>query len=431
MSTLTTCNDTASRPTTAQVGEILFQKDLNEMIVCNGAGPPPTWASYNVEGAFPWPERSRGLWSVGSGNDGALGNGLDMNSVPPYGLTSPYNVAASGVYTEIAAGWNCNLLLKSNGSLWCFGKGSAGQFGDGANGNRLTPYASLVTSGVSKIAVGWTHTMIIKSDTSGMDGNPNSLWVTGDNGAAQLGIGNQTYQNTFVEATHYNASSHAVLEIAAGVDHSMFIKSDGSVWGMGANSEGQQGVGNTQGGGTWGKWPRAATGAGTSNVVKISAGDEHTHFVKSDGSLWGMGSNFNGCLGDGSGSGQVNPVQILASGVAQVSAGHTHTVIIKTDGSLWAMGKNLYGQLGDGTTTDRTTPVQIDTSVAQVSAGDSHTLYIKTDGSLWGMGGNWNGQLGLGDLDKRISPTELIGAGSLSNVTRIAAGRNHSILLEV
>ena len=36
-----------------------------------------------------------------------------------------------------------------------------------------------------------------------------------------------------------------------------------------------------------------------------------------------------------------------------------HSLFIKSDGSLWAMGNNNYGQLGDGTTTQRSSPVQI------------------------------------------------------------------------
>ena len=49
------------------------------------------------------------------------------------------------------------------------------------------------------------------------------------------------------------------------------------------------------------------------------------------------------------------------SDVQDISAGDEHSLILKTDGTLWACGNNEYGQLGDGTTTTRDTlvPVQI------------------------------------------------------------------------
>ena len=45
--------------------------------------------------------------------------------------------------------------------------------------------------------------------------------------------------------------------------------------------------------------------------------------------------------------------------VAAVAAGRNHSLHIAGDGTLWAMGCNEWGQLGDGTITDRLAPVQI------------------------------------------------------------------------
>ena len=85
--------------------------------------------------------------------------------------------------------------------------------------------------------------------------------------------------------------------------------------------------------------------------VKIAAGANHTLAIKSDGSLWAWGSNNNGQLGIGTidNYAQPTPTLIIASGVSDVEAGEFHTVALKTDGSLWAGGYNAYGQLGDGT----------------------------------------------------------------------------------
>ena len=45
--------------------------------------------------------------------------------------------------------------------------------------------------------------------------------------------------------------------------------------------------------------------------------------------------------------------------IVGVSAFGNHTVFLKNDGTVWTVGKNYYGQLGDGTTTDRSNPVQV------------------------------------------------------------------------
>jgi hypothetical protein len=122
-------------------------------------------------------------------------------------------------------------------------------------------------------------------------------------------------------------------------------------------------------------------------VLSASAGGQHSLFVRADGSLWGMGYNADGELGDGTQTNRSNPTS-LTSGVVVVSAGGSHSLIVKSDGTLWAMGSNSCGQLGDGTNTERATPVQIAFGVVAASAGYSHSLFVKSDGTLWAMG--WN-----------------------------------------
>ena len=85
----------------------------------------------------------------------------------------------------------------------------------------------------------------------------------------------------------------------------------------------------------------------------MTCGVYRSFFIKTDGSLWGMGRNDHGGLGDGSTTDRNVPIQILSSGVTEIAAGEHHSLFVKTDGSLWAMGLNSHGQLGDGSTTTR------------------------------------------------------------------------------
>ena len=138
----------------------------------------------------------------------------------------------------------------------------------------------------------------------------------------------------------------------------------------------------------------------------------HSMFIKTDGSLWASGRNHYGQLGDGTTTQRNTSTQIISTGVSQGSVGFNHSLVLKTDGSLWAFGSNSNGQLGDGTTTQRNTPTQIiSTGVSQVSAGFYHSLVLKTDGSLWAFGKNQDGNLGDGTTTNRNTPTQIISSG--------------------
>lgn len=69
-------------------------------------------------------------------------------------------------------------------------------------------------------------------------------------------------------------------------------------------------------------------------------------------------------------------------------AGKQHAAAIRNDGSLWALGKNNMGQLGNGRTTMVNAPVLIgnDSNWQSVSAGGNYTIAIKRDGSIWYCG---------------------------------------------
>jgi alpha-tubulin suppressor-like RCC1 family protein len=69
-----------------------------------------------------------------------------------------------------------------------------------------------------------------------------------------------------------------------------------------------------------------------------------------------------------------------------LAAGLYHSLYIKTDGTLWAIGYNNNGQLGDGATDSRSTSVYIAGDVKQAAAGNVHSLFLKQDGTMWAMG---------------------------------------------
>ena len=57
----------------------------------------------------------------------------------------------------------------------------------------------------------------------------------------------------------------------------------------------------------------------------------------------------------------------MASGVKAIAGGYGHSLFFKSDGSLWAMGINGDGQLGDGTYNKTNRPEQIVAAYNQIS----------------------------------------------------------------
>ena len=74
----------------------------------------------------------------------------------------------------------------------------------------------------------------------------------------------------------------------------------------------------------------------------VSAGTNHTVALKTDGTLWAWGNNFYGQLGLGDNSDRNIPVQVgTDTNWETVSAGHNYTVAMKDDGTLWAWGYKI------------------------------------------------------------------------------------------
>ena len=194
-----------------------------------------------------------------------------------------------------------------------------------------------------------------------------------------------------------------VKVIAAGANHSLGLKNDGTVWAWGYNSNGQLGD-NTV---TQRNIPvqvKDAAGTGfLSGITAIAAGNNYSLALKADGTVWAWGYNGYGQLGDNTVTQRNIPVQVkdaagtgFLSGITAIAAGYGHSLALKTGGTLWAWGYNGYGQLGDNTVTQRNIPVQVaaGSTFSTISAGSYHSLAIKTNGTLWAWGYDSNGQLG-------------------------------------
>lgn len=201
-----------------------------------------------------------------------------------------------------------------------------------------------------------------------------------------------------------------------------FVENDGSLWAMGNNQGGFLGDGTFD-------TPEHPIQIVPNGVTAVACGQSFTVFLKNDGSLWGFGENYFGELGDGVGGDRImHPKQIIAHGIEAIAAGYDHVLFIKSGGSLWGMGSNGYGELGLGTNINHTlSPVEIVASnVVSVAAAHDHSLFIKSDGSLWAMGLNDWGQIGDCTIDWPYRPEQIVS----NNVVAVTAGYSGSLFLK-
>ncbi|MBM4165221.1 MAG: hypothetical protein FJ222_12395, partial [Lentisphaerae bacterium] len=334
-------------------------------------------------------------------------------------------IAASGNY------YTYSLALKSDGTVWAWGDNTYGQLGDGTTTRRLTPVRVSGLSGVAAIDAGNYSAMALKTN--------GTVWDWGYNVYGQLGDGTTINRSTPVQVKLSDGSAlENVIDIDAGSNHAVALKSDGSVWAWGSNGYGQLGIPDPN------IYPEEVTGL--AGVTNVAAGSSHTVALKTDGTVWAWGYNTSGQVGDGTTTTRNAPVQVKLSGgaplsgVAGIAARDNRTVAWKTDGTVWAWGENFFGQLGDGTTITRLNPVQVImqdgtalSNVTAVAAGSSHTLALKEDGTVWAWGNSSSGEIGDGtQYTNRLNPVQVLMADRtpLSGVVAIAAGQVHSLAVQ-
>jgi alpha-tubulin suppressor-like RCC1 family protein len=314
------------------------------------------------------------LWACGYNSSGQLGIGSTIDTSIPVKITT-------GV-KSIAAGYYQSFVLKTDGSLWACGKSGT----NGTSSEKDMLYE--IATGVTAISAGYLHSMIIKKG--------DSLWGCGYNAYGQLGAGSSISSS---ESDTLIKIEDSIMNVSAGdYRHTLMIKTDSTIWGCGENEGGELGLCCEE------EYDPAEQLSTITGFIKCAAGGTNSLFLKNDGTIWGI--NYKYQLSTIS----VDTLVQLSTmiGFTNIFSGYGFSLFLKSN-SLYACGDNSYGQLGNGTTTSITTVTQIMSDISSVSAGYYHTLIIKTDGSLWACGKNSNGQLGNGSKSSTgvLSPVRI------------------------
>ena len=204
-----------------------------------------------------------------------------------------------------------------------------------------------------------------------------------------------------------------IIAVSAAVDHSLALKSDGTVFAWGDNMNGQCDV-----------------PAGLADVTKIAAGEFFSVALKSDRSIVTWGANDYG----------QRDLPSPLTGVTDISAGRGHVLALKNNGTVVGWGCNVFGQA--------TVPTGL-TAVKSILAAGNYSVAVKTNGTVVAWGANDSGQTDLpsglrvkavagsttGCMALRTNNTVVawgqpptLPAG-LNNIAAIAAGQDHGLAL--
>lgn len=326
------------------------------------------------------------MW--GFNNNGRLGNGTAVPS------RFPFHASISSGLTAISAGSSHTLAVDIDGNVWAWGNNVFGELGDGTITEKKIPIRVKISSeayltGITAVSAGFLHSLALD-----INGN---VWAWGHNDWGQTGV-DPDYADYCVFASQVGIGN--VVAISAGQGYSLALKADGTVWAWGI----KLGTGTV---------PDSSFAPfqveSLSGIAAISAGWQHALALNSLGKVFAWGDNEFGQLGTAPSDPVTSPVQVNGlDGIIAISAGMGHSLALDDLNTVWAWGMNEDSQLGDGTTHHRSVPAPVRISeaaelggIAAISAGRDHSLALDQDGGVWAWGGGENGELGvdLSELD--------------------------------
>ena len=299
----------------------------------------------------------------GSNGAGELGNGASSGSLVP--------VAVSGArqYGSIGVGSGHRCALTTSGAAYCWGSNTFGVLGIGTTAGPESCAGAPCSTVPVPVAGGLTFTSLTEGDshTCGLTASGFAYcWGRGD--AGNLGNGSR-----FDQSAPVLALGPVFVTLSAGAFHTCGLTSDGTAYCWGDNDDGQLGVGTTTGPETPCPSPvEPLRGVGNCSTVpvpvtgglrfsQISAGGHHTCAITTTGTAYCWGANWSSQLGNGP-TGSVIPTPVAVSGgltFVAVSAGGSHSCAITPTGVAYCWGMNAGGQLGNGTTNESNVPLRV------------------------------------------------------------------------
>jgi len=264
---------------------------------------------------------------------GSYANGCNGD----FAVTLPGLVTNSSEFgfVQVSVGDTHTCGLLANGTAMCWGSNADGQLGVGNTVDRFVPTFTVMPESASftQIDLGKAHSCA--TNYSG------ELFCWGRNSFGQLGDG--TINNRMMPTMANLPTGFSVMSVSAGGDHScvVFNGSQPACWGR--NAQGQLGDGTLLGK----LEPRLISNTAWSGVSSITAGEEQTCAVTLVGEVWCWGQSRVGMFSQTTSivTSPVQVDTQNSIGASSVAVGEQHICISTIRWTMMCTGDNQAGQI--------------------------------------------------------------------------------------
>lgn len=252
--------------------------------------------------------------------------------------------------TQIASGGNHECAI-AEGLLSCWGNNAYGALGDGTEVNRTAPTPVVGLGPVAEVGLTFG-----RSCARSLDGEV-TCW--GDRVFGSVGDGSRIDNSGREKLLAGTAIVKNAVSLAVASSHACALERGGTVTCWGNNLLGESGQPSGQ------HVLRPTRVPALRNVRLLAAGGQHTCVVgpAPDRNLrcWGPASQ-DGLIPAGSPEGSRHPAPYtiaFPAPIESVAVGGSSACAVLSDHSVYCLGNNENGRLGDGTEKTRTTPTRV------------------------------------------------------------------------
>eukprot|EP01083_Nonionella_stella_P036817 100435_1 len=330
---------------------------------------------------------------------------------------------------QVACGGQQSMALTADGEVYTFGRGENFRLGHGGDTNESYPrlVESLLGQNIVEISCGERHMAAVN--------DKGELWTWGKNVAHQLG-----HSPSNIPQKVESLAKEKITAVSCGKLHTLVLTEDGKVFSCGSGRRGALGNGSKDDQ----KEFTQIEALKNKTVTQISAGEDFSLFLTSDGNVYSCGASDFGQTGLGQGERYTRTPRLITVfrplEVVAISAGSLHAAACTSSGALFTWGENKTGQLGHGDTFHRTTPHCVRAldghNVTGVECGGHHTAALSVaEGKIFLFGDGRFGQIGRGDNNESVAafrdrPVEITHFSSNGKIVRqVALGSDHTVVL--